>query len=231
VAESAGVAFGALLLPFAVLLIPHLLYRIIRRRWAWDGYFRFYTALWLLFVTTALFKVDSGRETASGSPPQASHSELHRFAPAFSEFSVTFTQQPNIIDIGTSAGATPIQGLRAEVIIANSRSFQRAEVVSAASLSRATTKEQAFAQLKVYADTTGLKYPEYSWEITPLGPKGGVRGTKFITNRDQQIAVTYNTVYYFGHSTMMALYVGCPATSYPTDEIARFLDSIRLNQK
>ena len=152
------------------------------------------------------------------------------FAPTTSDFSVTFSAKPKIEDfqVTTLEGDT-FEGVRAELRAADS--FQRVEVVNMPKgyVRMEVSKDDALKRLAMYAEQNGIQAPDFRWEISPLGPKASMRGTKILDNNGVPTAVTYEAVAYYGDTTFFMVFVGGVSKSYPTTRVFRFLKSVKKN--
>jgi hypothetical protein len=152
------------------------------------------------------------------------------FAPGGSDFSVTFSAKPVVTEFETiTTDGKTVVGKRAE--LRTESGFQRAELLPMPpGFSDAETKESVTERAKQYAIHTGLTAPEFHWSITAHGKKLSMRGTKILQDRGQAKAVTYETVFWYGRSSLLALYVGAESTKYPTSSITQFLNSVKKKE-
>lgn len=153
------------------------------------------------------------------------------FAPAASDFAVTFSAQPTIeeFDSVTTDGVM-LKGTRAELRAIDS--FQRVEVVPMSKgFGEKETRESAISKLRDYAKHNGLTAPEFKWESTTVGRKASVRGTKVLEDAGKQRPVTFEAVFYYGETSLLCLYVGGPSESYPPTRVVKFLNSVTKNPK
>ena len=154
----------------------------------------------------------------------------YTFAPAKSDFSVTFSAKPTIEDFGVSTlEGDVVGGVRAELRAADS--FQRVEVITMPKgYNRvAVTKDDALKRLDLYAKHYGIQAPEFQWEVSSMGPKASMRGTKILDNNGVPTAVTYEAIAYYGETSLFVVYVGGISESYPTTRVVRFLNSVKRN--
>ncbi|MEQ1845273.1 MAG: hypothetical protein ABL983_06805 [Nitrospira sp.] len=151
------------------------------------------------------------------------------FAPANSDFAVTFSARPTIEEFeGIATDGGRLKGTRAELRAQDS--FQRVEVVSMPrGFSEGETKESVISKLRDYAIHNGITAPEFKYEVTTLGKRASMRGTKILDDSEKPRAVTYENVTYFGDTSIVSLYVGAPSESYPTTRVLQFLKSVTKN--
>lgn len=151
------------------------------------------------------------------------------FAPPTSDFAITFSARPTVeeFEVVTTDGIQ-LKGTRAE-LRAND-SFQRVEVVSMPTgFSVGETKESVISKLRDYAFHNGITAPEFKYEATNLGRRASMRGTKILDDAGKPRAVTFESVVYYGDSSIFSIYVGAPSESYPTTRIVNFLNSVTKN--
>ncbi len=72
-----------------------------------------------------------------------------------------------------------------------------------------------------WADRMGLVYPEVSMEQSPLGKLVNVKCTKKLQNAHFII----RALVYHGKYSRLAIVVSAPSSTYPTNEIMRFIKS------
>ena len=78
-----------------------------------------------------------------------------------------------------------------------------------------------------YSVATGLSHPTFNYEENNLGKIGTIRAYKtLVDDNGNNVNITYFSKAYFGNSSIMILYVGCPSENYPTSSITKFLNSI-----
>ena len=106
------------------------------------------------------------------------HGEV--FAPAISEYAVTFGGKPTITEFDTvTISGDTVKGVRAE--LKSPVSFQRVEVVPRPpGFSSIMTKESAIAMMTEFAQHNGLRGPLFTWEVTPIGKRLSMRATKIV---------------------------------------------------
>jgi hypothetical protein len=153
------------------------------------------------------------------------------FAPQVSDFAITFSDKPAINEFDTvTAEGNTINGVRAELRAPDS--FQRVEVIAMApGFSSAETKESAIAKMREYAQHNGLRAPEFTWEVTPLGKKLSMRATKILDDNGKARAITFEAIVYYGHSSLFTVYVGGSSESYPPTRVVKFLKSVKKKEK
>jgi len=153
------------------------------------------------------------------------------FAPTNSDFAVTFSMKPTVeeFEVVTTDGVR-LKGKRAELRAPDS--FQRVEVVSMPQgFSESETKESAISKLREYAIHNGITAAEFKFEVSGLGPRTSMRGTKMLEDAGNPKAVTYEAVAYYGDSSLFSIYVGALSESYPPTRVVEFLQSVRKNPK
>ncbi len=155
------------------------------------------------------------------------------FAPRISDFAVTFSDKPVIIEFeSTTTDGVPLKGMRAEVFVQAAACFQRVEVTPMpAGFAENQTKESAMAKMREYAIHNGFVAPEFTWEITSIGKRAAMRATKVFDDHGKPRAATFQSICYYGRSSLFMVYVGAPSESYPPTRIVEFLESVRKNEK
>lgn len=153
------------------------------------------------------------------------------FAPRISDFTVTFSGKPDVKEFDTiTADGDTIKGVRAELRAPDS--FQRVEVIAMSpGFSSVETKESATAKMREYAQHNGLRAPEFTWEVTPLGKRLSMRATKILDDNGKARAVTFEAIVFYGHSSLFTVYVGSLSESYPPTRVVKFLKSVRKNEE
>ena len=152
-------------------------------------------------------------------------------APKFAEYSVTFPEHPKTTPMQTVArDGQDIQAIRVEVL--QGSTLLRAEFAPTnPGLRQQINKEFALAGLKQYALHNGIEHPEFFYEKSTLGPTARLRGTKILNRDGKDIAITIETRFYYGDSSVLSTYAAAPSTEYPSQRITRFLDSVRATSR
>lgn len=154
----------------------------------------------------------------------------YTFAPAMSDFSVTFSAKPTSKDFqGTTLEGDAVEGVLAEFRATDS--FQRVEIISLPKgyVRVEVSKDDALKRLALYAKHNGIQAPVFRWKIGPMGPKASMRGTKILDNKGVPTAVTFEAIAYYGDSSLFIVYVGGVSESYPTTRVIRFLKPVKKN--
>jgi TonB family protein len=145
------------------------------------------------------------------------------FADKDSEFSVAFPTQPKI----EVTFHKEFFAVEAKLIVSNV--FLRAENtrLKAGEVEKITQKDdKAFGELPMkYAAASELTNSTVTVERDQIGRFAKLRGHKTIAGTP----CTYEIYFYAGKNEIITLYAGTKSDSYPTSEIKRFLDSLRLN--
>lgn len=148
------------------------------------------------------------------------------FAPDSSELQVTFPKTPKITTITGVGGlfSEPAQLTRATVEQSRSWFLQADFIEISPTVVEGLTEKQLIDYGLGYARKSGLQNPEVSIEQMPFGRCLVVRAGKEV----EGFPVTYLSKMCFANHTVMTLYVGGNASTFPPAAAPAFLNSLKL---
>ena len=227
-AHALGSVVGMFFTAFVLTGIPWLVAVIARRRMTTVQFMSTFTVAIGLVMASRIVVLAHEKETDLDLGSVGIETV---FAPANSDFAVTFSAEPTVeeFEVVTTDGVR-LKGRRAELRADDS--FQRVEVVSMPrGFSDGETKELAISKLREYAIHNGITASEFKFELSALGRRASMRGTKILEDAGKPKAVTYEAVAYYGDSSLFSIYVGALSESYPPTRVVEFLQSVSKNPK
>ena len=226
-AYALGSVVGIFVTAFVLTGIPWFVSVIARRRMTSFQFMSTFTVAAALVMASRLVVLTHESNANSGIENFNSEAGGAVFPPGNSDFVVTFSSEPTVeeFEVVTTDGV-PLKGTRAELSIGDS--FQRVEVVSMPfGFSETETRDSAISKLREYAFHNGITAPEFTYELSPLGRRAHMRGTKLMDYKGSQRAVTFEVAVYYGNSSLFSIYVGAPSQAYPPTRVVAFMRSVR----